>query len=68
MKCEVHFQLLDEIERDVCEQYPMMVSNEFQACAENILSRFNLRIPKTVEEATEVYFSITTFIEANQNE
>ena len=60
MKCEVNFQL---IKRDVCEQYPMIISNEFQACAEHILSRFNLRIPETVEEATEAYFRIITFIE-----
>ena len=45
----------------VCEQYPMIISNAFQACAEHILSRFNLGIPETVEEATEAYFSITTF-------
>ena len=63
MKCEVNFQLLREIKRDVCEQYPMIISNEFQAYAEHILLRFNLRIPETVEEATEAYFRIITFIE-----
>ena len=48
-------------------QYPMMISNAFQACAEHILSRFNLGILETVEEATEAYFSTTTFIiEANE--
>ena len=65
MKCEIDFPLLNQMEQDVCEQYPVMVSHEFQACAQHILTRLNLRTPQSIEEAIEVYFGITAFIEAN---
>lgn len=57
MKCEIDFQLLHQMEEDVCEPYPRIVSREFQACAQHILTSLNLTTPRSTEEAIQAYTS-----------
>ena len=44
MKCEIDFQLLHQMEEDICEPYPRIVSREFQACTQHILSSLQGRM------------------------
>ena len=60
--CHVDFNLLQEIQADVC-QMPLMCSSSFKALADHLARTLSLPIPAVnVHQACQSYFAIVHFL------